>query len=56
MDAMMRRRTERAVEMAEAESCVFFQDKDEPELNAIILAMRQAGYLVKKITGDLQDN
>ena len=56
MDATMRRRTERAVEMVKAESCVFIQAKGDPELDRIIAGMRQAGYAVENIAGDSQDN
>jgi len=56
MDVTLRRRTERAVQMVKAESCVFFKDKGDEELSAIIAAMRQAGYSVEKIANTMQDN
>ena len=56
MDATLRRRTERAVEMVKAESCVFFEKKGDPELSRIVAGLRQAGYSVEKVADAMQDN
>ena len=40
MDAITKRRAKRAVDMVRAESCVFFMDKGDPELNGIIAAIQ----------------
>ena len=58
MDAILRRRTERAVEMVkvESESCVFFEKKGDPELSRIVAGLRQAGYSVEKVADAMQDN
>ena len=42
MDITLRRRAERVVETARADSCVFFMDKGDPELNMTIASMKRA--------------
>ena len=51
----LRRRAERAVEMVKAEPCVFFMNKDDPELNRLITAICIAGFKVEKLADDYID-
>ena len=56
VDIMRRRRTERAVKMAKVkgESCVFFVDKNDPELKRLIAAMCNARFNVDKLTDNYE--
>lgn len=56
MDAMTKRRKERAAEMVGRESCVFFRERDDPEVEDIIATIRDAGYSVQKVANTLQLN